>query len=263
MPPERRIVARCETDEEARGERFKTRPGQRGIHRSCTLNREENTVKSDQNFVPALGRLSDNLASYDRVVGVMSRERGWRSALVNLIAPADEDVIVDVGAGTGTLAVALKQRAPGCRLVAIDPDPEMLELARAKGEALANGIEWRHGMGDQVSEFVADGSANKAVSSLVLHHCDLPVKQSILRAMAKVLRPGGHLIIADYGRQRTPWMRALFLLVQMADGFKTTSQNARGILPELIAGAGFVDVVERSIVPTPTGSISLYTARKP
>jgi ubiquinone/menaquinone biosynthesis C-methylase UbiE len=193
----------------------------------------------------------------------MSRERAWRSAMLTLIAPADEDLIVDVGAGTGSLAVALKQRAPHCRLVAIDPDPEVLKIARAKGEALAGGIEWRQGMGDQIGEFVADGSADKAVSSLVLHHCDLPVKQSVLRAMATVLRSGGHLFIADYGRQRTPWMRALFLLVQAVDGFKTTSQNARGILPQLIADAGFVDVVERSIVPTPTGSISLYTARKP
>ena len=220
-------------------------------------------MESDQKFVPALGRLSDDLGSYDRVVALMSRERAWRSAMLNLIAPADEDVIVDVGAGTGSLAVALKQRAPSCRLVAIDPDPEVLEIARAKGEALANGIEWRQGMGDQVSEFVADGSANKAVSSLVLHHCDLPVKQRVLRAMAKVLQPGGQLFIADYGRQRTPWMRALFLLVQVADGFKTTGQNAQGILPRLIADAGFVDVAERSIVATPTGSISLYTARRP
>jgi len=220
-------------------------------------------VESDQKFVPALGRLSDKGGSYDRVVAVMSRERVWRSAMLRLIAPADEDLIVDVGAGTGSLAVALKQRAPSCRLVAIDPDPAVLEIARAKGEALARGIEWRHGMGDQISEFVADGSANKVVSSLVLHHCDLPVKQRILGAMAKVLQPGGLLVIADYGRQRTPWMRALFLLVQVVDGFKTTSQNARGILPRLIADAGFVDVVERSIVATPTGSISLYSARKP
>jgi ubiquinone/menaquinone biosynthesis C-methylase UbiE len=230
---------------------------------SCTHIQEEDTVNPDRSFVPALGRLGNDGSSYDRVVAVMSRERAWRSALLSSMAPADDDFIVDVGAGTGTLAVALKQRAPHCRLVAIDPDPAVLEMARAKGEAVAKGIEWRHGMGDRISEFVADGSATKAVSSLVLHHCDLAGKASILGAMAKVLRPGGQLFIADYGRQRTLWMRALFLLVQAVDGWKTTGQNAQGLLPRLIAEAGFIDVVERSIVPTPTGSISIYTARKP
>jgi len=89
------------------------------------------------------------------------------------------------------------------------------------------------------------------------------MKQNILRAMARVLQPGGRLFIADYGLQRTLGMRASFLLVQAFDGWKTTGQNARGILPRLIADAGFIQVVENLVVPTPTGSISLYTARKP
>jgi ubiquinone/menaquinone biosynthesis C-methylase UbiE len=216
----------------------------------------------DQKFVPALG-ISSLTGSYDRVVAVMSRERRWRSALLNLMAPSDEDSIVDFGAGTGTLCIGLKQRAPDCRLVGVDPDPKVLAIARAKAEALGMAIDWRQAMGDRVGEFVADGSATKAVSSLVLHHCDLAMKQNMLRAMAKVLQPGGGLFIADYGRQRTLAMRASFLLVQAFDGFETTGQNARGMLPQLIADAGFIQVAEGLVVRTPTGSISLYTARKP
>ena len=219
-------------------------------------------MDSDRKFVPALG-LSSLTGSYDRVVAVMSRERRWRPALLDLIAPADEDVIVDFGAGTGTLCIGLKQRAPACRLVGIDPDAEVLAIAGAKAAALGVAVEWRQAMGDRAGEFVADGAATKAVSSLVLHHCDLAMKRDILRAMAAVLQPGGRLFIADYGRQRTLGMRASFLLVQTFDGFKTTGQNARGILPQLIAEAGFIEVAESLVVPTPTGSISLYTARKP
>jgi len=219
-------------------------------------------LQPDQKFVPALGK-SSLTGSYDRVLAVMSRERRWRSALLNLMAPSDEDSIVDFGAGTGTLCIGLKQRAPACSLIGIDPDPEVLAIARAKAEVQGVAIEWRQAMGDRSGDFVADGSATKAVSSLVLHHCDLPMKQNILRAMARVLQPGGRLFIADYGLQRTLGMRASFLLVQAFDGWKTTGQNARGILPRLIADAGFIQVVENLVVPTPTGSISLYTARKP
>jgi hypothetical protein len=101
------------------------------------------------------------------------------------------------------------------------------------------------------------------VSSLVLHQCDLPVKSAILRAMARTLCPGGLVAIADYGLQRTLLMRTLFRQVQALDGWERTGLNAKGILPELIADAGFENVAEVRVVQTPTGSISLYTGRKP
>jgi ubiquinone/menaquinone biosynthesis C-methylase UbiE len=219
-------------------------------------------LQSEQKFVPALGK-SGLTGSYDQVVAVLSDEQVWRSALIDLVAPADGDTIVDFGAGTGTLCIGLRQRAPRCRIVGVDPDSKVLAIARTKAEALGAAIEWRQGMGDSIGEFMADGSATKVVSSLVFHHCDLPMKRSILGAMARVLQPGGRLFIADYGRQRSLRMRASFLLVQVLDGFKTTGQNARGIIPQLIADAGFIDVAESLVVPTPTGSLSLYTAQKP
>ena len=94
----------------------------------------------DQKFVPALG-ISSLTGRYDRVVAVMSRERHWRSALLNLMAPSDEDSIVDFGAGTGTLCIGLKRRAPDCRLVGVDPDPKVLVIARAKAEASGIAIQ--------------------------------------------------------------------------------------------------------------------------
>lgn len=57
-------------------------------------------------------------------------------------------------------------------------------------------------------------------------------------------------------------MRRLFRLVQHLDGFETTQPNADGVLPGLIAEAGFDGVEETSVVPTPTGSISLYQAHR-
>jgi hypothetical protein len=58
-------------------------------------------------------------------------------------------------------------------------------------------------------------------------------------------------------------MRLLFRQVQALDGWERTGPNAKGILPRLIADAGFDRVEEVRVVPTPTGSISLYTGRKP
>jgi hypothetical protein len=84
-------------------------------------------------------------------------------------------------------------------------------------------------------------------------------KRAGLAASLRALRPGGALHIADYGRQ-TGVMRLLFRLVQSLDGYENTQPNADGVLPTLIAEAGFAEVRESGLIQTVTGSITLYRA---
>ncbi|MFJ1868948.1 hypothetical protein ACIOD1_30625 [Streptomyces sp. NPDC088097] len=118
------------------------------------------------------------------------------------------------------------------------------------------------GRGDELGELVGAGTADTVVSSLVPHQCALPVKRAVLASMAEALRPGGKLVIADYGLQRTRRMRLAFRTVQFADGPEGTRPNAEGVLPELMAQAGFREVREAEVVSTVTGSLSVYVARR-
>jgi ubiquinone/menaquinone biosynthesis C-methylase UbiE len=215
-----------------------------------------------RDFVPALGR-PELTNSYDRVIAVMTRERRWRAQLLALVDPKPGDTILDVGCGTGTFAIMLKTACPTALVVGVDPDETVLGLARDKAAAARAEVEWRSGMGDELSSLLPKGSADKAVSSLVLHQCPMDMKRAILGSIFDALKPGGHLFIADYGEQRTLLMRLLFRQVQQLDGFENTQPNADGVLPGLIEAAGFVDVREVRSIATPTGSISLLTAGKP
>lgn len=213
---------------------------------------------TDDTFTPALGRLAP--ARFFDVVVALTRERLWRSLIIVHLAPRPGDVIADVGCGTGTLAAFIGDVEPQAEVIGVDPDPEVLAVARRK--FTGSSVQWRQGMGDTLAETLGTGVVDGITSSLVLHQCPVPMKEAILASMFAALRPGGRLVIADFGRQRTVLMRNLFRIVQLADGKSDTQPNADGIVPDLIAAAGFHDVREAAVVSTVSGSISIYVARK-
>lgn len=211
-------------------------------------------------FTPALGRFGSGQL-YDAIIA-LTGERRWRGAAAQQLQLAPGDVVVDVGCGSGSHALMLHALQPRARIVGVDPDARMLALARRKAQQAGAELEFRVGMGDALAGVLPDLRPDKIVSSLVLHQCPMPVKRAILSSMHAALRPGGRLVIADFGQQRSLLMRTAFKIVQFADGFEDTQPNADGVLPELITAAGFRDVREAEVIPTITGSISIYVAEK-
>jgi ubiquinone/menaquinone biosynthesis C-methylase UbiE len=215
---------------------------------------------TEQTFTPATGRFAP-VRFYDPAVA-LTRERLWRGLLAMHVAPRPDDLIVDVGCGTGSQALLLNRIEPRARIVGVDPDRDVLAIARRKADAVGATPEWRLGMGDTLTEILGAGVANTLVSSLVFHQCPVAMKRAILASMLAVLRPKGKLAIADFGLQRTRLMRLAFRTVQLADGKQNTQPNADGILPSLMSEAGFHDVREAETVSTINGSISIYVAHR-
>lgn len=170
-------------------------------------------------FTPALGR-PELTRAYDLVIRLATRENAWRSALLAQVAPQDGETILDVGCGTGSLALLIKKAAPHARVIAMDPDPTVLAVAAAKARRAGVEIEWRRGFAREAD---AGGErVSKAVSSLVFHQVPVSEKQRGIEAMARAVGPGGEVHIADYARQRSRLMRLLFKVVQQVDGKENT-----------------------------------------
>ena len=210
-------------------------------------------------FTPALG-FSALTPIYDHAIRLLTREKTWRQKLLSQLEPARGDTILDVGCGTGTLAILIKQRAPHARVIGMDPDPEVLATAAKKAATSGVEIEWIRGFARDAAAF--SGSLDKAVSTLVFHQVPLEEKQQGVAAMFEAIRPGGEVHIADYCRQLHWHMRQLFRLIQLLDGKANTQANADGALERIIDDIAGSPTAATAIIDTPTGAISLFRLKK-
>lgn len=147
-----------------------------------------------RSYVPAAGR-DFALPLYDPLLKLFKvdafRERAFASAN---IAPGDR--VLDLGCGTGTLAIALKRKHPEARVTALDPDPKALAIAQQKARRAALQIDFVQGFAQRIP--LADASVEHVVSSFMFHHLDAEQKRASLVDVVRVLRPGGVLHLLDF-----------------------------------------------------------------
>lgn len=209
-------------------------------------------------FTPAAG-YSALTPVYDIALRVLTREARWRNALLDQIDLRDHESILDVGCGTGTLAIMLKLRVPDARVIGLDPDPTVLQVAAAKARRAGAHVEWRLGFAQDAPSI---GQVDQVVSTLVFHQVSLGGKRAGLRAMFEAVRPGGAIHLADYCRQPDWVARQLFRFIQMLDGQADTQANLEGAVERTLEDLSGKPANPRAIVRTLTGAISLFHVQK-
>ena len=135
-------------------------------------------------------------AYFDELAGRFGKDyvpgRSWKALAEALIKVLNYRVVADLGAGEGTLAQLLAQRAE--KVIAVDISPKMVAFGQqlAEKNGLAN-LEFR--IGDIEEPPIEDNSLDLAVLSQALHHAARP--QRAIDAAFRVLKPGGRLIVLD------------------------------------------------------------------
>ncbi|HEU5441482.1 MAG TPA: class I SAM-dependent methyltransferase [Ktedonobacterales bacterium] len=109
--------------------------------------------------------------------------------------------VLDVGCGTGTLALDVQRRVGSTgRVVGIDPSAEQIAHARVKAARRRVPVEFQLGVIEQLA--FPDQTFDVVYSTLMMHHLPVSLKRQGLAEIARVLKPGGRLVIADFMRKQ-------------------------------------------------------------
>jgi ubiquinone/menaquinone biosynthesis C-methylase UbiE len=211
-------------------------------------------MMSNRRYIPALS-LNWLTPLYDSLVeGPMSALRMRRDLLAQA-GDLNGKRVLDVGCGTGTLDILVKQKYPACDAVGLDGDPRILEVARSKAKDHGFEIQFEQGMSFDLP--YPDESFDVVLTSLMLHHLCRDDKQKTAAEMYRVLRRGGRMIGMDFTESRSFVGRAIRPLIRR---FERVADNLDGFLPDMFAKAGFRDYVEARRYLF--GSVSMFQAFK-
>lgn len=152
-----------------------------------------------------------NVASkYDVMNDVMSVgiHRVWKDAMMDWLAPRDDQRLLDVAGGTGDIAFRFLKRAPGASAVVFDMTQSMLDEGekRAEAEAMADHLDWV--CGDAMALPFEDNSFDVYTISFGIRNVTR-INEALSEAY-RVLRPGGRLVVLEFSQLPNDGMQKLY-----------------------------------------------------
>jgi ubiquinone/menaquinone biosynthesis C-methylase UbiE len=215
---------------------------------SMTSNKDE--------YIPALG-IRALTPFYDLVQRWLVRDVVYKRQLIEQAKIQAGQRVLDLGCGTGTLAIMVKQAQPDAEVIGLDADPEMLKVARAKADREGVTVKFDEGMTFALP--YPDASLDRVLSSIMIHHLKTPDKELTAGEIHRVLKPGGQLHIVDFGKPHTFYGK---LLGPLLHGFEEANDNIDGRLPEIFSQPGLT-VQQMGGFQTFFGDLTFLYGQKP
>lgn len=206
-------------------------------------------------FLPGMGRdwLLPLYDPFTRLIGVESAHR----RLAEQAALESATRVLEIGCGTGNLALLVKQMLPQLDVVGLDPDRKALARADRKARRASLPLELDTGFADALP--YPDRSFDRVLSSLMFHHLQADLRLASLREVLRVLRPGGSLHLMDFGGDRGH----LHGLARLARRNHTLQDNWDDRIRALMQQAGFREPTETGHLTKHIGRLAYYRATRP
>lgn len=169
---------------------------------------------------------------YDTFLDISFFDRTFKTSLIELLKLRGDENIADIGCGTGKLLILIKQRYPKTKLIDIDPDPRMLQLAQDKARTAGLIIEFRKGEGSKIP--LPSRSMDVVICTLTLHHMSTQYKTATLKEMNRVAKYQGSILIADIDQPTTWWQKLYLLPLSLVEKRSYFLPHLRGEFPKIL-----------------------------
>jgi ubiquinone/menaquinone biosynthesis C-methylase UbiE len=213
-------------------------------------------VEPGRTYLPAAGH-DWSLPLYDPLVRLLGGD-AVRAVLLDQAVIRPGHRVLDIGCGTGTLVALIKRRYPDVEVVGLDPDPRALTRARHKGQRAALSIQLDRGFSDELP--YADSSFDRVFSSFMLHHLQTAEKQTTLREVRRVLKPGAGFHLLDFA---TPDSNSTGRIARWLHSSHRLKDNSDEQILSLMRQAGLSDPKRISGRALLVGHIAYYQASVP
>ena len=159
------------------------------------------TETRDRHSAPGTkGRVLHSAAGYDLLAWLflLGRERAFRDRLGRLSRLEPGQSVLDIGCGTGSLAIAAKRRVgPLGRVHGIDASTGMIARARKKARKAGVDVTFTNGIVERLP--LPDERFDAVLSTLMLHHLPRAAREQCAGEIRRVLKPGGRVLAVDFG----------------------------------------------------------------
>lgn len=150
--------------------------------------------------------------SYDPVTKhALPPNEDWNRETIIKAVIGNPRKIIDLGCGTGSSTIMLKQAFPHADVMGLDLSPQMLAVSEYKAQQAQLDIQWIHGMAEATK--LEEGTFDIVTASLLFHETPVSVAQEVLKEAHRLLKLGGKIIILD-GHQKTlrntTWLSDIF-----------------------------------------------------
>ncbi len=167
--------------------------------------------------------------------------------------------VLEIGCGTGNLAILAKRLHPDAEVVGLDADPKALDRARRKAERAGFSVQLACGLAQDLS--YPDASFERVLSIFMFHHLGPEEKRRTLREVRRVLGPGGSLHSLDFGGE-TGYSDGL--MARLSHRNELLRDNLGESVLALMREAGFADPKEETHrVTRLLGRVTSYRATVP
>lgn len=188
-----------------------------------------------RHFLPGMGR-DWLLPLYDPCTWLLGIGRD-HAALLGRADLGPGDRVLEIGCGTGNLALRAKRQHPSVEVVGLDPDGAALGRAARKARRAGLDVRWDRGFADALP--YPDATFDLVLSSMMLHHLEAQDRPAALREVARVLAPGGTVLVLDMGGHGDEG-----LMGRLHRHAPRLTDNLDDRVPTAMRAAGLVDATE-------------------